>query len=126
MPALADLIAQTIAELGSLVQKPKLTEQLLSKPPFRFIHDVITALTASTGFAEGLFSGQELDPHGITERAAKMAYLDKIIDFVGSVNGEPVDVRSSKIVAGQEPENSNLFFIVSPRLAGFVRCCLPS
>ncbi|CAM9868073.1 unnamed protein product, partial [Ectocarpus sp. 8 AP-2014] len=94
-------------QLGGLFQKPRLSEKLLSKAPFRFLHDVISAVTASTGFAAGLYSGEELDSGSVKDKGSKIAYLDKIVALVGICSGHDIDVRPSKVVAGLEPEGTN-------------------
>ncbi|KAJ0402160.1 hypothetical protein ATCC90586_007946 [Pythium insidiosum] len=103
------LIPKTQELLQPLIAKPKLADKLLAKPPFRFLHDIFAALTASTGFAKGLYNDFELDSANIKEKHQKTAYLDKMIVCVGAALGKDVDVRSAKIVAGLEPENTNIF-----------------
>lgn len=62
-----------------------------------------------TGFAEGLFDETELDAKAITDKEAKITFLQKMVDVVQLVNNEAIDVKPSKIVAGLEPDKTNIF-----------------
>lgn len=103
------LISKTQELLQPLIAKPKLADKLLMKPPFRFLHDIFTALAQSSGFAKGLYNDFELDSANMKEKNQKITYLDKMVVCVGQCLGKDVDVRSAKIVAGLEPENTNIF-----------------
>jgi TRAF3-interacting protein 1 len=55
------IIKKTQEALGPIIKKPPLTEKHLSKPPFRYLHDMLMEINRSTGFFKGLYSGKELD-----------------------------------------------------------------
>lgn len=80
---LESLIEAVKEAIGAIIQKPKMTDKVLSKPPFKFLHDTISAISAKTGFAEGLYSETEMDSAQVSERQAKLDYLNKIINLVG-------------------------------------------
>ena len=92
-----------------LVRKPKLTENLLRKPPFRFLHDVISEVQRNTGFASGLYTEYELNSANVKDKESKVSYLNKIIDTIAEVNQMPKAAKALKVVAGLEPENTNKF-----------------
>jgi TRAF3-interacting protein 1 len=100
-------IARTQEILQPLLTKPKLTEKLLAKPPFRFLHDIVMGVVGSTGFLAGLFAGDELDGEAVKEKEAKMAFLDKLINTLGIFLNTHLSARSKSIVAGLEPEKTN-------------------
>jgi len=81
--SLEELVAIAKTKIGDIISKPKMTEKLLGKPPFRFLHDTVTAVANGTGFGEGLYNEVELDSAAMTDKHAKMAYLDKIFLLVG-------------------------------------------
>lgn len=76
------VIKKTQETLGKFVKKPVLTEKLLKKPPFKFLHDVIRVVIQTTGFLDGLYSPEELSSENIKDREAKIAFLQKTIDAV--------------------------------------------
>ena len=86
-----------------------MTQKLLSKPPFRYLHDIFTSTMEATGFGMGLYNDTELDGKAINERDAKINFLNKLIALVEAVLGEKIDVKANKIVAGLEPEKTNMF-----------------
>ncbi|XP_065089858.1 TRAF3-interacting protein 1-like [Ochlerotatus camptorhynchus] len=101
------IIKKTQNVLGKYVKKPALTDKLLKKPPFRFLHDVINVVIKDTEFLKGLFTSEELVSDNIKDRDAKIAYLQKLIDVTKSVTGQELKIRPSKVVAGLEPDKTN-------------------
>jgi hypothetical protein len=99
----------TGAGTGTGRPRVRLTQKLLSRPPFRFLHDVITAVTVTTGFGDGLYTEEQMDAGNITDKAGKMAYLNLMIRCVSIHVGVKVEVRANKIAAGQEVEQTNKF-----------------
>lgn len=84
-----------------------MTEKLLCKPPFRYLHDIFTATCGVTGYGQGLYDGKELDGKSITDKEDKINFLVKLISLTELVVGEEIDVKPTKIVAGHEPEKTN-------------------
>lgn len=77
-----EVIRDTQKILGKHVKKPQLTEKLLQKPPFRFLHDVVKAVVKETGFLDGLYNDSEFVSDNVKEKDDKIAFLNKLIDAV--------------------------------------------
>ena len=103
----SDEATQTI--LGDLITKPKLTQKLLSKPPFRFLHDIIMEVIRTTSFATGLYTDIESDSSLVTEKQQKIDFLDKIIRLVGIQLNTIVEAKPIKIVSGLDSQATNNF-----------------
>ena len=112
-----DLIPVVKEKVGALISKPKMSDKLLNKPPFRFLHDSISAIIVKTGFGEGLYTDEEMDSSTFTEKGLKIEYLEKIFTLVGICQGAPLDIRAAKVVAGLEPENTSQFLITFANFA---------
>lgn len=116
MSDLAAAIKECQRELQPMFEKPKLKSRLLSKPPFRYIHDIIIAIIAATNFP-AYFAGEELDSNTFKEKKnRKIEFLDKLIALVNS-QGNPVEVDARKIVAGLEPSSTLNLLVEFGRLA---------
>ncbi|XP_063173959.1 TRAF3-interacting protein 1 isoform X4 [Candoia aspera] len=112
------VVRRTQELLGRVIRKPPLTERLLSKPPFRYLHDVIGEIIRSTGFMKGLYTEAEMKSDNVKDKDAKIIFLQKAIDVVIMVTGEHLAVKPARVVAGHEPERTNEF------LQAIAKCCL--
>jgi len=101
--------ATTQALLSEIIQRPKLTDKLLSKPPFRYLHDIITEVVRVTGFAKNLYTDLEMDSANVNEKNQKMDFLEKIIKVVGVQLNTLVAANPAKIVAGRDAQDTNNF-----------------
>ena len=107
MAVSGEMIKQTQSSLGQFVKKPPLTDKLLTKPPFRFLHDVISAIITDTGSLEGLYDEREMKSDNVKDKDAKVDYLTKLIDCISFTTGENLSVKPGKIVSGQEADKTN-------------------
>ncbi|XP_037380179.1 TRAF3-interacting protein 1 isoform X2 [Talpa occidentalis] len=114
----AAVVRRTQEALGRVIRRPPLTEKLLNKPPFRYLHDIVMEVIRVTGFMKGLYTDAEMKSENVKEKDAKISFLQKAIDVVALVSGEPPSAKPARIVAGHEPERTNELL----QLIG--KCCL--
>ncbi|XP_068263658.1 TRAF3-interacting protein 1 isoform X2 [Nyctibius grandis] len=67
---------------------------------------------------KGLYTDFELKSDNVKDKDAKISFLQKAIDAVVMVTGEPLSVKPARVVAGHEPEKTNEF------LQAIGKCCL--
>ncbi|XP_069010885.1 TRAF3-interacting protein 1 isoform X1 [Embiotoca jacksoni] len=114
----AAVVKRTQDTLGKVIKKPPLTEKLLSKPPFRYLHDIFSEVIRTTGFMKGLYEENEMKSDSVKDKDSKIAFLQKAIDVVMLLSGEPLAAKPARIVAGHEPEKTNEL------LQAIAKCCL--
>ncbi|KAJ3224573.1 TRAF3-interacting protein 1 [Chytriomyces hyalinus] len=111
-PALEESVKKTIDLMSRIIKKPPLNTKLLSKPPFRYLHDMfseIMRVSDEIGFAKGLYDETERNAENVKDKDAKVAYLLKMIDVIGMVTNVDIKANPLKIVAGMDPEDTNSF-----------------
>ncbi|XP_047401143.1 TRAF3-interacting protein 1 isoform X5 [Sciurus carolinensis] len=114
----AAVVRRTQEALGKVIRRPPLTEKLLSKPPFRYLHDIVTEVIRTTGFMKGLYTDMEMKSDNVKDKDAKIGFLQKAIDVVTMVSGEPLLAKPARIVAGHEPERTNELLQI------IAKCCI--
>ena len=89
--------------------KPPLSSKLLTRPPYRYLHDIVLALRSETSFGENLFNEQELHSAKSTPRNIKISFLQKLIAYTSLLINRRVDIFSDpeQIVAGLECQKTN-------------------
>lgn len=100
-------IVATQSSLGAIITAPKLTDKLLRKPPFRFLHDVVTNFIKAASFPVGLYSDDMLDSSKCVEKEQKLAFLQSLVNVVQVATGKQTSAKPAKIIAGSEPEGTN-------------------
>ena len=91
---MGDFWKPTADMFTSLIDKPRMTDRLLSKPPFKYIFDIVTETIKKTGCGNGtyspylgLFTGQEANADFYNDRDKKIVYLQKVIKLAELMNG---------------------------------------
>ncbi|TGZ59053.1 hypothetical protein CRM22_009301 [Opisthorchis felineus] len=56
---------------------------------------------------KGLFSTEELNADNVKDKDSKLAFLQKLVDYLSIAHGYVIPVRIMSVIAGKEPEKTN-------------------
>ena len=107
---MVDYWTETGKLFGSLIEKPKMTEFLLKKPPPKYIFDIIINTMKKTNFPKGLLTEQEMSQkYFMADSHHKYIILDKVINFTEMVFDENFEIKIINILFGEQPDKTNYF-----------------
>ncbi|XP_078407557.1 TRAF3-interacting protein 1 isoform X6 [Cetorhinus maximus] len=92
-------VKRTQESLGRVIKKPPLTEKLLSKPPFRYLHDIFTEVIRTTGFLKGLYTEFEMKSDNVKLSS------DESVRRV--LSGEKIDLKAKALSSSKSQGKEN-------------------
>ncbi|CAH1391004.1 unnamed protein product [Nezara viridula] len=101
-----DVLKKTQTALNKYIKRPPLTDKLLRKPPFRFLHDIVTSVIKETGYLKDVFTAEELIADNVKDKDSKIKFLTKLISAVKDSTGNNLKAKPGKIVAGLEVDKT--------------------
>lgn len=99
-------IVGNVISWESLLKTSKLPRKLLTRPPVRFLHDVISQVILNTGYAADLYSDAEMDYNQVQSKTDRVEYLTKIISKVNEclAQDDQLQVKATDVTAGKQVE----------------------
>ncbi|KAJ3219747.1 TRAF3-interacting protein 1 [Dinochytrium kinnereticum] len=108
--SIEEAVKKSIDILSKVIKKPPLTAKLLSKPPFRYLHDMFSEIIKTTSFAAGLYDDAEMSSDNVKVKNLQLTDSKKnLIVDAGISTGVEVKANPLKIVAGMDPDETNAF-----------------
>eukprot|EP00924_Labyrinthula_sp_SR-Ha-C_P011600 snap_masked-scaffold_17-processed-gene-2.44-mRNA-1 protein AED:1.00 eAED:1.00 QI:0/-1/0/0/-1/1/1/0/558 len=111
---LESLVSLSKKGLEELIEKPKASEKLLNRPPFRFLFDIVFNLDKKSGFLKGLLGQNNFTTGKIKEKSEKIKFIDLIKTFAKNSGIEPeieYELNPAKVLAGLDCEQTNKFLL---------------
>lgn len=96
-------------QLQLLISRPRMADEYLRKPPFKFLHTIVIEVMKETGFGKDLFTIEEQDASNLLAKSEKIEFLHKIFNATSSALDEEIEVEPCKVLAGLEAVGTNLW-----------------
>ncbi|KAG5470548.1 hypothetical protein LSCM1_01792 [Leishmania martiniquensis] len=117
-----DFWSATIAAYQPLqLKSPELTPKLLKRPPFRFIHDIISSIDARFAVYNHVIPAELRNSAQVDTKEKKIEYLTLLIRYINTLMRVELDVNPKKIVSGHEPEKTNIFLQYAAAAVGYAQ-----
>ncbi|KAF4666602.1 hypothetical protein FOZ61_009542 [Perkinsus olseni] len=106
--ALSQLVAENQRKLGSLITRPKLTGKLLSRPPVKFLYDIVSEVSVVTGFGDEIV--REV-PGGLSTRDAKLEFITLLHSTTEHALRRRIDLDPLRVICGKDSDKTNKLLI---------------
>ena len=109
--AIVNSLERLVDTSGCFLNIDFITKECLERPPFPFIHALVTIYCRHLSFARGLYKEEEYDVRNVEARQDKLRFLFKILVCAAKITKESVDVYVSpvKILGGQDVAGTHTF-----------------
>ena len=96
---------------GSDISLDFITKECLARPPFPFIHALITIYVQHLSFAKGLYDDADFIVKNVKSRQDKIRFVFRMLVCIAKLTRERVDIFVSpvKLLSGQEVFATHMF-----------------